>query len=170
MSCTLRTDIVLLYCDLQDIFSCVLVCVVPMPTLSGVLSLTFYQWLGNSRKLFKVMRVVSKTEAGHHLTGNSIILKIHYTFKCWGWSSNTWPPDVKSQLIGRDPDAGKDRRREEKGMAEDEMVGWHHWLNGHEFEQAPEDGEGQWSLVRCSPWGHKESDTSEQLNTTTTFK
>ena len=55
-------------------------------------------------------------------------------------------------------------RQEEKWMTEDEMVGWHHQLNGHEFEQAPEDGEGQGSLDRCSPWGHKESDTTEQLN------
>ena len=70
-----------------------------------------------------------------------------------------WPPDAKSRLIRKDPDAGKDRRQEEKGMTEDEMVGWHHRLNGHEFEQALGDGEGQGSLASCSPWGHKESDT-----------
>ena len=70
-----------------------------------------------------------------------------------------WPPDAKSRLIRKDPDAGKDCRQEEKGMTEDEMVGWHHRLNGHEFEQALGDGEGQGSLVSCSPWGHKESDT-----------
>ena len=75
-----------------------------------------------------------------------------------------WPPDAKSRLIRKDPDAGKDWRQEEKGMAEDEMVGWHHWLNGHEFEQAPGDGEGQGSLECCSPWGHKESDMTQQLN------
>jgi len=62
-----------------------------------------------------------------------------------------WPPDVKNLLIGKDPDAGKDWRQEEKGMTEDYMVGWHHWLNGH--EQAPGAGEGQGSLVCCSPWG-----------------
>ena len=73
-----------------------------------------------------------------------------------------WPPDAKSWLTGKDPDAGKDWGQEEKGMTEDEMVGWHHQLNGHEFEQAPGDGEGQGSLVCCSPWGHKESDTTEQ--------
>ena len=61
-------------------------------------------------------------------------------------------------------DAWKDWRQEEKGMTEDEMVGWYHRLNGHEFEQAPGDGEGQGSLECCSPWGCKESDTSEQLN------
>ena len=64
-----------------------------------------------------------------------------------------WPPDGKSQLIGKDPDAGRDWRQEEKGMTEDEMVGWDHQLNGHEFEQAPGDGEGQGSLACCSPWG-----------------
>ena len=62
------------------------------------------------------------------------------------------PPDEKSWLIWKDPDSGKDWRQEEKGMTEDEMVGWHHWLNGHEFEQAPGDGEGQGSLVCYSPW------------------
>ena len=72
-----------------------------------------------------------------------------------------WPPDVKSQLIGKDPDARKDRRQEEEGTTEDEMVRWHHQLNGHQFEQTPGDGEGQRSLVCCSPWGHKESDMTE---------
>ena len=64
---------------------------------------------------------------------------------------------------GKDPDAGKDWKQEEKGMEEDEMVGWHHWLNGHEFEKAPGDGDGQGGLVCRSPWGLKESDTTEQL-------
>ena len=67
-----------------------------------------------------------------------------------------WPPDSKNWLIGKDQ-AGKDWRREEKGMTEDEMVGWHHPLNGHKFEQTPGDGDGQGSLVCCSPWGHIES-------------
>ena len=69
-----------------------------------------------------------------------------------------WPPDVKSQLIGKDPDAGKDWGQEEKGMTEDEMVGWHHWLNGQEFEQTQGDSEGQGGLACCSPWDHKDSD------------
>ena len=73
-----------------------------------------------------------------------------------------WPSDAKSQLTGKDPDARKDWRQEEKRMTEDEMVGWHHWLNEHEFEQAPGDGEGQGSLACCSPWGHKELDTTKQ--------
>ena len=77
-----------------------------------------------------------------------------------------WPPDVKSWLIWKDPDAGKDWRQEKKGMTEDEMVGWHHWLNGHEFEQAPGVADGQGSLACCSQWGHKESDMTEWLNWT----
>ena len=76
-----------------------------------------------------------------------------------------WPPDVKNWLSGKDPDAGKDWRWEEKGMTEDEMAGWHHWL-GHEFEQAPAVGDGQGSPACCSPWGRKESDTTGQLNWT----
>ena len=75
-----------------------------------------------------------------------------------------WPPDAKSQLIRKDPDAGKDWRQTEKGLTEDEMVGWHHRLDEHEFEHAPGNGEGQGSLDCCSPWSHKESDMSEQLN------
>jgi len=75
-----------------------------------------------------------------------------------------WPPDEKSQLIRKDPDAGKDWRQEEKGMTESETVGWYHWLNGCDFEQALQDGEGQGSLACWSPWGCEESDTTEQLN------
>ena len=74
------------------------------------------------------------------------------------------PPDVNSHLIRKDPDARKGWSQEEKGMTEDEMVGWHHRLNGHELEQAAGDGEGQGSLACCSPWGHKESSTTEWLN------
>ena len=69
-----------------------------------------------------------------------------------------WPPDVKSSLIGKDPDAGKDWRQEEQETTEDEMVGWHHQLDGHEFEQAPGVGDEQGCLACWSPWGCKESD------------
>ena len=75
-----------------------------------------------------------------------------------------WPPDVKNWLIWKDPDAEKDWRQEEKGTTEGEMVGWHHQLNGHEFEQAPGSGDGLGSLVCCSSGGRKESDTAEQLD------
>ena len=74
-----------------------------------------------------------------------------------------WPPDVKNWLIGKDPDAEKDWRWEEKGITEDEMVGWHHWLDGCEFEQALGVGDGQGSLVCWSLWGCEELDTTEWL-------
>ena len=75
-----------------------------------------------------------------------------------------WPPHVKSWLIGKDPDAGKDWRQEEKGRTEDEMVGWHHQLDGHEFEQALGVGDGEGNLACGSPWGCKELDMTEWLN------
>ena len=75
-----------------------------------------------------------------------------------------WPPDGKSQLIGKDPDAGKVWGQEEKRATEDEMVGWPYRLNRQEFEQTPVGSEGWGSLVCCSPWAHKESDMSEWLN------
>ena len=74
-----------------------------------------------------------------------------------------WPPHAKNWLIRKDPDAGKDCRQEENGVTEDEMVGWHHQLNGHEFEQTLRDSGGQGSLA-CSSWGRKESDMTEWLN------
>ena len=77
-----------------------------------------------------------------------------------------WPPHAKSWLIGKDPDAGRDWRQEEKGMTEDEMAGWHHWLDGHEFGWTLGVGDGQGGLACCSPWGHKELDTTERLNWT----
>ena len=72
-----------------------------------------------------------------------------------------WPPDAKSQLIEKDPDAWKDGRQGEKGATENEMVGWHHRLNGHECKQTPEDSEGQRSLASCSPWDRKDLGTPE---------
>ena len=75
-----------------------------------------------------------------------------------------WPPDVNNWLIGKGSHAGKDWRWEEKGPTEDELVGWYHWLDGHEFEQAPGVGDGQGSLGCCRPWGCKESDMTEWLN------
>ena len=77
-----------------------------------------------------------------------------------------WPPDVKSWLIWKDPDTGKDWRRQKKGTTEDEMVGWHHRLNGHGFALTPAVGDGQGGLVCCGPWGYKKSDMTEWLNWT----
>ena len=74
-----------------------------------------------------------------------------------------WQPDAKRWLTGKDPEAGKDWRQKEE-TTEDEMVGWHHWLNGYEFEQTLGDSGGQGGLVYCSPWGHKELDAPERLN------
>ena len=95
---------------------------------------------------------------------NQSILNIQWKDWCLSWNSNTY---AKSWLIWKDPDARKDWRWEEKGTTEDEMVGWRHWLDGHEFEQALGVGNGQGVLVCCSSWGHKEpqeSDTTEGLN------
>ena len=77
-----------------------------------------------------------------------------------------WPPHVKSWLIGKDPDAGRDWGQEEKGKTEDEMAGRHHWLDGHESEWTPGVCEGQGGLACCDSWGCKESDTTERLNWT----
>ena len=98
------------------------------------------------------------------------VLNIHWKDWCWNWNSNLWPSNVESWLIWKDPDAGKDWRREEKGITEDKIVGWHHRLNGYEFEWTLRAGDGQGGLVCCSPWGHKELDTTEQLNWTEFFK
>ena len=77
-----------------------------------------------------------------------------------------WPPHAKNWLIGKDSDAGRDWGQEEKGMTEDEMAGWHHWLDGHESEWTPGVGDGQGGLACCDSWGCKELDTNEQLNWT----
>ena len=77
-----------------------------------------------------------------------------------------WPPHVKSWLIGKDPNAGKDWGQEEKGTTEDEMAGWHHWLDGHESGWTLGVGDGQGGLACCDSWGHKELDTTEWLNWT----
>ena len=79
-----------------------------------------------------------------------------------------WPPNAKSWLIRKNPDAGKDWKQE-KGMIEDKMVGWHYWLSGHEFEQTPGDDKGLGSLACCSLWGCRELDTTEWLNNNRSF-
>ena len=91
----------------------------------------------------------------------------------WGFFGRTkaetpilWPPHAKSWLIGKDSDVGRDWGKEEKGMTEDEMAGWHHQLDGHEFGWTPGVGDGQGGLACCESWGRKESDTTEWLNWT----
>ena len=81
-----------------------------------------------------------------------------------------WPPGVKSWLTGKDTDAGKDWGQEEKGMTEDEIVGWHHWLHGHGFGWTLGVGDGQGGLACCGSWCRKESDMTEWLNSTESFK
>ena len=95
-----------------------------------------------------------------HLKGNQLWI---LTGRTDGKAPILWPPDV-NWLFMKDSDAAKDWKQQEKGTAEDEMVGWHHQLEGHELEQAPGVGDGQGSLACCSPWGHKKSDTAEWLN------
>ena len=93
------------------------------------------------------------------------VLSVHWKDWGWSWNSNTLATWCE-KLIIKNPDAGKDHRQEEKGTIEDEKVEWHHWLNGHEFEHTLGVGDGQGSLACYSPWGHKESDITEQLNWT----
>ena len=94
-----------------------------------------------------------------------------YIIRSWEWGRHDdicvpILPHAKSWLVGKDPDAGRDWGQEEKGTTEDEMAGWHHWLDGHESEWTPGVGDGQGGLECCDSWGHKESDMPEQLNWT----
>ena len=86
--------------------------------------------------------------------------------KCEAETAILWPPNVKSWLIWKDPDAGKDWVQEEKGTTEDEMAGWHHWLDGREFAWTPGVGDGQGGLACCRSWGCEESDMTEGLKWT----
>ena len=94
------------------------------------------------------------------------VLGVHWKDWCWSRNSNTWPPHAKSWLIGKDPDAGRDWGQEEKGMTEDEMAGWHHRLDAHEFGWNLGVGDGQGGLACCNSWGRKELVMTEQLNWT----
>ena len=90
-------------------------------------------------------------------------LNIHWKDWCWSWNSNTLASWCEELTLEKNPDAGKDWRQEEKGATEDEMFGWHHWFNGHDFEQTLR-GKGQGILACCSPWDGKDSGRPEQLN------
>ena len=85
---------------------------------------------------------------------------------CWSWNSSTLAISCEELIIGKDSDAGRDWGQEEKGTTEDEIAGWHHWLDGSESQWTPGVGDGQGGLECCDSWGHKESDTTEQLNWT----
>ena len=109
--------------------------------------------------------VLKEIHPEYSLEGLTPKLKLQY-FGYLMWRTDSFEKTLALWLIWKDPDAGKDWRREEKGTTEDEMVGWHHLLNEHEFEWTPAVGDGQGSLVCCNPWGCKESDTTERLNWT----
>jgi len=94
------------------------------------------------------------------------VLNFHWKDWCWSWSSSTLATHGKNWVIRKDPDAWKDWRQEEKETTENEMIGWYHQLDGHEYEQVLEVGDILGSLVCCSPWGYRESNTTEQINWT----
>ena len=103
----------------------------------------------------------SQTQLSNWTTPN-----IHWKGWCWSWSFNTLATWCESWLIGKDPDAGKDWGQVEKGMTEDELVGWHHQLNGHELEQTQGDSEGQGSLLYCHSWVKVQTQVSDWITTT----
>ena len=100
--------------------------------------------------------ILKEIGSGCSLEGLMLKLKLQYF----------WALDAKSWLIWKDPDAGKDWGQEEKGMTEEEMVGWHHWLDGHGFGWTPGVGDGQGGMACCGSWGHNELDMTERLNWT----
>ena len=112
----------------------------------------------------RLLRVPWTARRSNQSSQRRSILNIHWKDWCWSWSSNTLVTWCKEPTHYKSLWCLKDWRQEEKGMTEDKMVEWYHWLNGHEFEQAPGDGEGQEGLACCSPWSRKESDATERLN------
>ena len=94
------------------------------------------------------------------------VLGVHWRTDIEAETPTLWPPNAESWLIWNDPDSGKDRGQEEKGTTEDEMAGWHPWLDGRESEWTPGVGDGQGGQACCDSWGRKELDTTEQLNWT----
>ena len=126
-------------------------------------------WLQRGmRKLLRVMEM-SNIFLKNLFYWSIVDLQCYVNFYCSA-TPILCPPDAKSWLIWKDPDAGKDWGQEEKGMTEDEMAGWHHRLNAHEFGWTPGVGDRQGGLVCCNSWGCKESDTTERLSWTELFK
>ena len=119
-----------------------------------------------SLHIFEQYSYISRVPWTARRSNQSIRKEISPGCSLEGLMLKLWPPDVKSWLIGKDPDAGKDWGQEEKGRTEDKMVGWHRWLNGHGFGWTLGVGDGQGGLVCCTSWGHKELDTTEPLNWT----
>ena len=119
------------------------------------------------RRLLRVPWTVRRSSQSTSLRKSN--LNIHWKDWCWSWSSNTLAIWCEEPTHLKRPWCWERLKAEEMGTTEDEMVGWHHWLNGHEFEQTQGDGEGQGSLVCCSPWSCKELDMTERLNGKSTF-
>ena len=125
-----------------------------IPSLEFVLPTLVYQFFPSLiLKIFKLHNQISDICLARH---SYSVSRFEAPILC--------TPDTKNQLFRKDPDVGKDWRKEKKGMTDNEMAWWHHWLNRHEFEQTLGDSEGLGSLACCSPWGWEESDTTEQLN------
>ena len=114
----------------------------------------------------RLLRVSWTSRRSNQSILKEIVLGVLWKEWCWSWNSNTLTPHVKSWLTGKDPDAGRDWGQEEKGTTEDELAGWHHQLDGHEFGWTLRVGDGRGGLAYCDSWGHKESDTTERLNWT----
>ena len=116
-------------------------------------------WLWCWRRLLRVPWTTGRSN-------QSILKEINVDYSLEALMPKLQYFDVKNWLIGKDPDAGRDWGQEEKGMTDDEMAGWHHWLNEQEFGWTPGVGDGQGGLACCSPWGRKKSDRTEGLNCT----
>ena len=114
----------------------------------------------------RLLRVPWTARRSNQSILKEISLGVHWRDWCWSWNSNTLATWWEELTHLKAPDAGKDWGQEEKGMTEDEMFGWHHWLNGHGFGWTPGVGDGQGGLACCGSWGRKESDTTERLNWT----
>ena len=145
-------------------------CNTPGSSVHGISQTRILEWVaisssrGTSQPRDWSQRVlIYRTPTYIRLTVELQINNEHRFFNHVPMAPIRWPPDVKSWLIGKDPDAGKDGRQEEKGATKDEMVGWHHQCNGHELGQTPGDGVGQGSLACSSPWGCKELNVTWQL-------
>ena len=106
----------------------------------------FEQWCWR-----RLLRVPWTERRSNQSVLKELVLNIHWKYWCWSWTSILWPFDARGQLIGKDSDAGEYWRKEEKWATEHKTVGWHHWLNGHKFEQSLEDTAGQGILACCSP-------------------
>ena len=130
-------------------------------------------WRINAFELWcwgRLLRVPWTARRSNQSIQNKSVLNTHWKDWCWGWSSSTLATWCEELTHWKRPGCWERLKSGGEGTAEDEMIGWHHWLDAHKFEQAPGAGDGQWSLAYCSPWVCKESDTTEWLNWTDPLK